>query len=172
MMMKWLPPLVILGLGLLYFQGQRSPIGVSPMPIGEEATIVPGSVHDGDTLRLRQGDRVTKIRFCGIDAPELAQPLGAESRDYLRRLVGTGAVRVVKVEQDRYGRTVGELFLPDGRSVNVEMVRAGMAYHYAKYSGRCSVRGAIGQAESQAQSNRLGVWAGGYQKPWDYRKNF
>ncbi|NJR70037.1 MAG: hypothetical protein HC771_16360 [Synechococcales cyanobacterium CRU_2_2] len=149
---------------------QAQPSGVGQSAIGESATIVPGSIHDGDTLRIRQGEKVTKLRFCGIDAPELAQPLGVESRDYLRRLLGDGAVRVVTVEKDKYDRTVGELFLPDGRSVNVEMVRAGMAYHYAKYSGNCSVKGAIVQAEDEAQSKRLGVWTGEYQKPWDYRR--
>jgi micrococcal nuclease len=79
-------------------------------------------------------------------------------------------VRVVMVEKDKYDRTVAELFLADGRSVNVEMVRAGMAYHYAKYSGNCAVRVAIGQAEDEAKSRRAGVWAGNYQQPWDYRR--
>jgi endonuclease YncB( thermonuclease family) len=179
---KWIPAVVIVGLVGLHFQfprPQAQPSGVRQSAVGESATmtsgrsatIVPGSIHDGDTLRIRQGEKVTKVRFCGIDAPELAQPLGVESRDYLKRLVGDGAVRVVMVEKDKYDRTVAELFLADGRSVNVEMVRAGMAYHYAKYSGNCSVKGAIVQAESQAQVNRLGVWAGRHQKPWEYRQD-
>jgi endonuclease YncB( thermonuclease family) len=173
MISKWIPAVVIVGLVGLHFRmprPQAQPSGVSQSPIGESATIVPGSIHDGDTLRIRQGEKVTKVRFCGIDAPELAQPLGVESRDYLMRLVGDGAVQVVTVEKDKYDRTVAELFLPDGRSVNVEMVRAGMAYHYAKYSGNCAVKGAIRLAESQAQANRLGVWAGRHQKPWEYRQ--
>jgi endonuclease YncB( thermonuclease family) len=43
------------------------------------------------------------VRFCGIDAPELAQPLGKESRDYLKQLVGSGSVRMIAVEKDKYG---------------------------------------------------------------------
>ena len=43
-----------------------------------------GSIYDGDTLRVVRGNEELKIRFCGIDAPELKQPLGVESRDYLR----------------------------------------------------------------------------------------
>jgi hypothetical protein len=42
------------------------------------------SVYDGDTLRLVRGNEELKIRLCGIDSPELDQPLGIESRDYLR----------------------------------------------------------------------------------------
>jgi endonuclease YncB( thermonuclease family) len=174
MIIKWVPAIVLVGLVGLHFRmpkPQAQPSGASQSAVGESATIVPGSIHDGDTLRIRQGEKVTKVRFCGIDAPELAQPLGVESRDYLMRLVGDGAVRVVTVEKDKYDRTVAELFLPDGRSVNVEMVRAGMAYHYAKYSGNCSVRVAIGQAEDEAKSRHSGIWAGEYQKPWDYRRN-
>jgi endonuclease YncB( thermonuclease family) len=161
------------GLVGLHFRMPKPPAppsGVSQNAVGESAKIVPGSIHDGDTLRIRQGEKVTKVRFCGIDAPELAQPLGVESRDYLMRLVGDGAVRVVTVEKDKYDRTVAELFLADGRSVNVEMVRAGMAYHYERYSQSCGMRGAIGQAEGEAQSKHLGVWAGQSQKPWEFRQ--
>jgi endonuclease YncB( thermonuclease family) len=50
----------------------------------QEWTVKPGSIYDGDTLRVVRGNEELKIRFCGIDAPELDQPLGIESRDYLR----------------------------------------------------------------------------------------
>jgi endonuclease YncB( thermonuclease family) len=154
----------------MHFRSPKPVVKPADKPVGAVVSVVPGSVHDGDTLRVRRGTEEIKVRFCGIDAPELAQPLGVESRDYLRRLVGDGVVRMVVVERDKYGRMVGEVFLLDGRSVNVEMVRAGMAYHYAKYSGNCLGRGAIGQAEDEARSRRMGVWVGGYQKPWEFRK--
>jgi micrococcal nuclease len=174
MIIKWLPAIVIVGLMTLHIYNpkpQQSPqSNANQGPNGESATVVPGSIHDGDTLRIRQGEKVMKVRLCGIDAPELAQPLGVESRNYLRRLVGDGSVRVLVVERDRYDRTVAELFLVDGRSVNVEIVKAGMAYHYARYSGNCGVRGAIGPAEDGARSSRIGIWGGDYQKPWDYRQ--
>ena len=57
----------------------------------EEWKVKPGSIYDGDTLRLIDSDRELKIRLCGIDAPELKQPLGIESRDYLRSLIAKGA---------------------------------------------------------------------------------
>jgi endonuclease YncB( thermonuclease family) len=50
----------------------------------EQWQIKPGSIHDGDTLRVVRGNEELKIRLCGIDAPEIKQPLGIESRDYLR----------------------------------------------------------------------------------------
>lgn len=46
-------------------------------------------VHDGDTIRIRvrQGNRTERIRFACIDASELKQPLGRDSRDHLRQLI-------------------------------------------------------------------------------------
>ncbi|MBE9215952.1 thermonuclease family protein [Plectonema cf. radiosum LEGE 06105] len=84
-----------------------------------------------------------KIRFCGIDAPESQQHLGNNATVYLQKLIQEAGnqVMVSQVEQDRYGRIVGEVFtlLPDGREkfLNEEMVRAGFAYHYARYSNNC-----------------------------------
>jgi endonuclease YncB( thermonuclease family) len=57
------------------------------------------SVHDGDTLRVIKGQQEKKIRFACIDAPEIAQQNGIQSRDYLRSLVdkGDGTVEIEKV---------------------------------------------------------------------------
>ena len=76
--------------------------------------VKPGSIYDGDTLRLLGDNRELKIRLCGIDAPEKQMPLGIEARDYLRSLIdkSNGRVHLIEVETDRYGRTVAELFVP------------------------------------------------------------
>ena len=143
----------------------------------ERWQLVPGSIYDGDTLRLTRNGVEEKIRFCGIDAPEKNQPLGIESRDYLRSLVAHGELHIgiVPVERDKYKRLVAELFVTQqGKQVflNSEMVAAGMAYHYQQYSGNCPNREAIAQAEEKAKSSRLGVWDGGdYQRPWEYRRS-
>jgi micrococcal nuclease len=145
-----------------------------PVPaISEEWAVL--SVHDGDTLKAQQGNRTQSFRFCGTDSPELSQPLGIESRDKLRSLVlsSKNKVMISEVEKDRYGRVVAEIFTtsPTGEKfLNEEMVSSGMAYHYAQYSSNCANRDAIVKAEAIAQSNRIGVWSGNYQKPWDYRK--
>ncbi len=141
--------------------------------------VKPGSIYDGDTLRLIGNERELKIRLCGIDAPELAQPLGIESRDYLRSLIdkGDGTIYVQPIEEDRYGRTVAELWIlikPDFERqihLNTAMVEAGMAYHYQQYSGNCESAENLGWAEKIARDDKLGVWNGNHQKPWDYRKS-
>jgi endonuclease YncB( thermonuclease family) len=141
--------------------------------------VKPGSIYDGDTLRVVRGDEELKIRFCGIDAPELKQPLGVESRDYLQSLIAKsdGTIHVLPIEQDRYGRTVAELWIPikpDYEAeihLNTAMVEAGYAHHYQRYSGNCVSAENLGWAEEIAKEEKLGVWNGSHQKPWDYRKS-
>ena len=139
--------------------------------------VVPGSIYDGDTLRVTNGNEELKIRFCGIDAPEKNQPLGIESRDYLRSLLdkGTGEIILVPIEKDKYGRTVAELFMPIGGEeellLNAEMVRAGLAWHYGKYSGNCPNQDVLIMQESIAKSQGLGVHKAGNVKPEEWRKH-
>ena len=150
---------------------------VDSSPIGEHYQIVEGSIYDGDTIRVTDGRGETKLRFCGIDAPEKDQAGGIESRDHLRSLIarGDGSVIVVPVETDRYGRTIAELFIPVGGEeeihLNSQMVLDGHAYHYARYSSSCPNKDAIVRAEAMAKERSAGLWADPLaERPWDYRK--
>ena len=139
--------------------------------------VKPGSINDGDTLRVTRGTEELKIRLCGIDAPELKQPLGIESRDYLRSLIaqGDGTIYVQPIEKDRYNRTVAELWIPikpdfeQQIHLNTAMVEAGYAYHYQQYSGNCESAENLGWAEKIAKDGKFGVWNGNHQKPWEFR---
>ena len=55
--------------------------------VGAPYQLVPGSIYDGDTLRVTDGSQEIKVRLCGIDAPERDMPMGVESRDHLRNIV-------------------------------------------------------------------------------------
>lgn len=134
-------------------------------------------VSDGDTLKVRRGRQEEKIRLCGLDAPEKAQNLGQESKSNLQRLVekANGKVQVVPIERDRYGRMVAEVFavMADGseRFVQEEQLKAGLAFHYAKYSDSCPNQTAIINAEAIAKQNRAGVWGDPNSvPPWDFRR--
>lgn len=129
------------------------------------------NVHDGDTIRVRQGQKIERVRMACIDAPELAQPLGNESRDYLKSLIAQNGDRVTLkiVDTDRYGRKVAEVFA-EGKFLQAEQVKSGMAYVYDRYLNNCPDAAAVKQAQDFAQSSRVGVWSGNYTKPWDYRK--
>jgi endonuclease YncB( thermonuclease family) len=146
------------------------------------AKLVPGSIYDGDTLRVTFGGTETKIRLCGIDAPERDQPMGIAARDHLRSLLnqGDGSVIVVPVEKDRYGRTVAELFIQrrSGQgnqprqeiAINAQMVADGYAYRYGSYSDRCPNGRLLASLEADAQAARRGIWSNpDAVRPWDYR---
>lgn len=121
------------------------------------------------------------MRLCGIDAPELSQPLGKESRDYLRSLIASAGNQVILYisDTDRYGRTVAEVFVPahnpkqldEERFLNGEQVQTGMAYRYARYADRCPNGSAIAQMEAGAKQQHRGVWNDAeVVKPWDWRQ--
>ncbi|MDL5055410.1 thermonuclease family protein [Oscillatoria laete-virens NRMC-F 0139] len=165
---------VLVAVGL---RNRESESNLPKIPDSERWLVVQGSVHDGDTLRVGRDGEQLRIRLCGIDAPELSQPMGEQSRDYLRSLLPTEQeVIVLRVEEDRYGRTVAELIVenPDGTEthVNGDMVLNGMAYVYPQYVERCPNALPIESAQDIAQEKRVGVWAlpNGGDRPWDYRR--
>ena len=85
-------------------------------------------VQDGDTLTVKtERDRVYKVRLADIDAPEIGQPFGKPARRLATDLTLGTTVRVNYTFKDKYGRLIGELFLPDGRLLNEEMLKAGLA---------------------------------------------
>lgn len=89
-------------------------------------------IVDGDTFSLRGVSR--RIRVWGLDAPERREPEGPAATGTLRALIA-GQTLVCEVrDMDRYGRIVGQCFLPDGRDITAEMIRSGAATEYCRYS--------------------------------------
>ena len=127
------------------------------------------TVFDGDTIKL--GD--VKIRFSGIDAPEINQTCiasegkvacGKISRDILITKVTNNKISCTDEGKDFYGRVLGECFV-NGESLSRYLVRVGFAFAYRKYSDKFILD------EEYAKSNRLGMWSMKFQFPWDYRKS-
>lgn len=119
--------------------------------------------HDGDTVRLATGQRV---RLWGIDCPELKQAYGRQARDHLRGLVLRRTVTLPTHGTDRYGRVLAVVVL-DGRDVNADLLRAGLAWWYRKYSPEAKDYAAI---EKAARNSRVGLWAQAIPlAPWDFR---
>ena len=102
------------------------------------ASVVIASCYDGDTCTTTTGERV---RLACIDTPELvgkrAEPAPAKAaRDHLRNLVVSKKVGIRRITEDRYGRTVAELFLGT-TNVQQEMVASGHAKIYVRYAVQC-----------------------------------
>jgi len=91
-------------------------------------------VSDGDTIAVLHNGKGERIRLHGIDCPEKRQAFGKRAKQLTSNLVFGKTVTVQFVDRDRYGRTVGVVLLPDGRSLNHELVRAGLAWMYRRYT--------------------------------------
>ena len=89
-------------------------------------------VLDGDTFTLSGESR--RIRVWGLDAPEWDQQGGSTATDTLRSLISGATLRCDVLDIDRYGRLVGQCFMPDGRDIAAEMIRSGAATEYCRYS--------------------------------------
>ena len=124
-------------------------------------------VVDGDTIDILHNGKAERIRLNGIDAPERDQAYGQRAKQLAEELTHDQQVKVETKELDRYGRTVGDVFLPDGRHLNKELVRAGLAWWYCKYSSDQTLK----DLEQDARDNKRGLWTGRVPiPPWIYRK--
>ena len=125
-------------------------------------------VIDGDTIHLN-GE---KIRFTGIDTPELKQtckkdnkiiPCGIEARQLLIDKISDNKVNCKREGKDQYKRTLAECFV-NNLSLSSYLVRKGYAFAYRKYSKKFI------DDENYARENNLGMWSMNFEYPWDYRK--
>ena len=129
-------------------------------------------VSDGDTITVLvdSHDRI-KVRLSGIDAPEKSQPFGAASKKSLSDQVFGKVVNIELNKKDRYGRFLGRVIF-NGTDVCLEQIRAGMAWHYKRYSYEQSesLRHAYADAESQARQLKIGLWSEPTPvAPWQFR---
>lgn len=131
------------------------------------------SAHDGDTVTIApNGARncPLSIRLYGIDAPELGQRGGVESREVLADILPPeSTVEVVPLGQDKYGRVVA-LLIREGDAVNARMLESGHAWLFKRYC-RAKFCREWARLEKSARSARRGLWADeAAVPPWQWRK--
>lgn len=125
-------------------------------------------VNDGDTITVtyKNSKKQVKVRLYGIDAPELAQPYGQESRKHLHSLLSGGNIVIKDEGTDTYGRVLGTLYI-NQTNINLQMVKDGYAWHYKQYSKSKNLE----KAQKYAQENNFGLWQEkNPQEPWLYRQ--
>jgi len=140
--------------------GSRTPENV----VGDKVV----GVKDGDTFELlRDGKTTLTVRLLGVDTPEKNQAYGQRARQFASDLAFGKTVKLIEHNKDRYGRTVGTIILPDGRSLNEELVREGYAWHYKAYSKDKT----LANLEADARRFKRGLWQDPNPvAPWDFRK--
>jgi len=124
-------------------------------------------VLDGDTIDVQHGGTRDRIRLNGIDTPEKGQDFGRRAKEFSDDLVSGRDVRVETAGIDKYGRTIGDVFLSDGTHLNKELVRAGLAWWYCRHSSNQELK----QLEIEAREAKRGLWKDPVPiPPWVYRK--
>ncbi|MDB9736596.1 thermonuclease family protein [Candidatus Pelagibacter sp.] len=125
-------------------------------------------IVDGDTIHLN-GE---KIRFTGIDTPELKQtclkegvkdPCGVIAKQILINKIGNNDVDCISEGKDQYKRTLAECFV-NNESLSSYLVRSGYAFAYRRYSKKFVAD------EDFARVNKIGMWSMEFDYPWNYRK--
>ena len=126
-------------------------------------------ITDGDTIKIN-GE---KIRFSGIDTPELKQncikegesnPCGITAKQILIDKIGNNKVICISEGKDQYKRTLAECYVND-ESLSSYLVRSGYAFAYRRYSKKFI------EDEDYARINKIGIWSMKFEYPWDYRRN-
>jgi endonuclease YncB( thermonuclease family) len=150
---------LLLGILLLLLAG-------SPPLIADTLTGRVVGIADGDTISLLDKTQgLTKIRLHQIDAPEKKQDFGQRSKQSLSDLIYGKEVRIEVADIDKYGRTVGKIWLGP-MDINLEQVKRGMAWVYEKYATEPTYFA----AERAARMSRIGLWnQPNPQPPWEYR---
>ena len=103
--------------------------------VAEQASVLEARVSkvlDGDTFTLKGQSR--RIRVWGLDAPEWDHAGGSAATATMSGLIAGQTLRCQVLDMDRHGRFVAQCFLPDGRDIAAEMIRAGAATEYCRYS--------------------------------------
>ncbi|UCV17872.1 thermonuclease family protein [Ferribacterium limneticum] len=129
------------------------------------------NITDGDTIVVLDANRQQhKIRLAAIDAPESNQAFGSRSTESIANLTFNKTVTVEWKKKDRE-RLIGKVLI-NGVDINLEQVKAGMAWWYVKYAKEQSTvhRRIYEQAELQARVQLLGLWGDANPTPpWEFR---
>jgi endonuclease YncB( thermonuclease family) len=136
--------------------------------VPSDAIMGQASVIDGDTIEIHG----TRIRLHGIDAPESAQLCIVQEREVrcgqqaafaLTDRIGRGAVSCEPRDRDRYGRIVAVCSVR-GEDLNAWLVAEGWAMAYREFSPDYIAQ------EQVASAAKIGIWAGEFVAPWDWRR--
>lgn len=112
------------------------------------------NVLSGDTIEVERDVRTQVVRLDQIRAPISGQPYGRDARIFVSRIVDGETVTIKSDNYDFQGRMVGEVFLPDGTSLNKLVVVTGYAWQYDGFS-KDPVYSSL---EALAREKRSGLW--------------
>ncbi|MGK4198981.1 thermonuclease family protein [Fusobacterium sp. HC1336] len=123
-------------------------------------------VSDGDSFVVKANGKKMRVRMYGIDAPELKQKHGVESKKYLESLILKKTVELKVLYEDKYKRKVARVY-SNNKEINLEMLRSGNAWFYEYHAGK---EKSYRKAYEEAKKEKRGLWKDkNPENPRDYR---
>lgn len=139
---------------------QQAAVQLSP------GTYAVASFDDGDTIEVTIDGTTEKVRFIGVDTPETHDPrkpvqcFGQAASDFTKKLIGSQAVRIetdpLSSNRDRYNRLLRYVYLPDGRLVQAEIIKAGYGFAYTSFPFTKSEE--FSKYQHEAREQNRGLW--------------
>jgi len=125
-------------------------------------------VADGDSITvLTPGDSPVVIQLYGIDCPETGQPFGESAKQFTSNQCFGKIILYRIVGIDILERSIALVFLEDGKELNLEILKAGLAWHVERYANRQD----YAEAEEEARNTGVGLWAQpDPTPPWEWRR--
>ncbi len=126
------------------------------------------AVKDGDTIDILYKGNPLTIRLAHIDCPEKKQPFGSVAKSFISaECFGQVVTIQSNGKSDRNKRLIGVVINARGKNVNKELVKAGLAWHFTRYSTDTS----YAVIERAARQNKIGLWKDvSPTPPWQWRK--
>lgn len=142
--------------------------GVSSVNLNKE--IIKGKVTaitDGDTFKLLKKDStLIRVRLANIDCPERKQPFSKRAKQFTSDAIFGKNVEVLVLKKDRYGRFIANVIYDDNKNLSKELLKAGYAWHYVKYSNDFTLQ----ELEDKAKKDKTGLWQDSNSiAPWKWR---
>jgi endonuclease YncB( thermonuclease family) len=135
-------------------------------PVSQTANVI--SIKDGDTIEILLNGKPQRIRLAHIDCPEKNQPFGTKAKLFTSaKCFGQTVTLAHNHQYDRNKRLIAEVILANGDTLNRELVKAGLAWHYKKYSADR----VYSLLEKKARMAKKGLWVEREPvAPWLWRK--
>ncbi|GAB4161482.1 MAG: thermonuclease family protein [Winogradskyella sp.] len=126
------------------------------------------AITDGDTFKLlTQDSTLVRVRVANIDCPERKQPFSKRAKQFTSDAIFNKQVEIKVIKKDRYGRSIAYVFYDD-KNLSRELLKAGLAWHYVKYSDDKTLQ----PLEDKAKKDKIGLWVDPKAiAPWEWRSS-
>ena len=114
------------------------------------------AIKDGDTVVVLDSlNNQTTLRLAEVDCPEKNQPFGTKAKQFTSEQIYFKTIKYVITDTDKYGRSIAMIYYDtDNKYLSAEIIKAGMGWHYKKYS----TSNELATFQENAKQNKIGLW--------------